>query len=406
MESPDHFEPGSLAHRLLSVCVRTILVRHLRSRQSMCKFKIGDQISVSLANLVYLTLFTFFASSVVADPLLQPFELHAPLEAESTFPSSGAALADPMEQLMRAVVRVDAHVPQEARTATSYGRERSGTGVVLDSNGLILTVGYIVAEASSVMVTFSDGEKVASEILAYDHASGVALLRANKSAATKPIKLASADAGKKDQHALIIPFDGVEAARAVKIGKIKKFTSGWEYVMDDAIHTYPPSTDFAGSALLSQTGELLGIGALVTIDIDIDPKVRIPGNVFIPVTAVKDILGDLLTNGRSEESQRPWIGLHLKETKEGIKVSAIEDGSPAAQSGIEAGDIIVAVEQRKLKSLNHFYHKVWSEHEPGDKIHLLIVRDDHYSNVPVETVDLYSWLNLNEGTPAITELVD
>ena len=98
----------------------------------MCKFKIGDQISVSLLNLIYLTLFTFFASSVVADPLLQPFELHAPLETESTFPSSGAALADPMEQLMRAVVRVDAHVPQEARTATSYGRERSGTGVVLD----------------------------------------------------------------------------------------------------------------------------------------------------------------------------------------------------------------------------------------------------------------------------------
>ena len=184
-----------------------------------------------------MTLFTFLASPVTADPLLQPFELHAPLDAESTLPSSGAALADPMEKVMRAVVRVDALVPQEARTATTFGRERSGTGVVLDSNGLILTVGYIVAEASSVMVTFSDGEKVASEIVAYDHASGVALLRANKSKATKPIKLASAEAGKKDQHALIIPYDGIDAARAVKIGKIKKFTGGWEYVMDDAIHT-------------------------------------------------------------------------------------------------------------------------------------------------------------------------
>ena len=372
----------------------------------MCNYNLGDQISVSPKILIFLTLFTFLASPVTADPLLQPFELHAPFDAESTLPSSGAALADPMEKVMRAVVRVDALVPQEARTATTFGRERSGTGVVLDSNGLILTVGYIVAEASSVMVTFSDGEKVASEIVAYDHASGVALLRANKSKATKPIKLASAEAGKKDQHALIIPYDGIDAARAVKIGKIKKFTGGWEYVMDDAIHTYPPSTDFAGSALLSQKGDLLGIGALVTIDIDIDPKVRIPGNVFIPVKSIKSILGDLLTKGRSEDSLRPWIGLHLKETKEGIKVSAIEDGSPAAKSGIEAGDIIVAVEQRKLKSLTHFYHKVWSEHEPGDKIHLLIVRDDHYSNVPVETVDLYSWLNFNKGTPAITELDD
>ena len=362
--------------------------------------------SGSLVNLLSLTLFTFMAFPVAADPLLRPSELHSPIETESKLPSSGAALADPMELVMRSVVRVDAVVPQEARTATTYGRERSGTGVVLDSNGLILTVGYIVAEANSVIVTFSDGEKVASEIVAYDHASGVALLRANKSVATKPLKLAKSDAGKKDQPALIIPFNGEEATRAVKIGKVKKFTSGWEYVMDDAIHTYPPSTDFAGSALLSQKGELLGIGALVTIDIDIDPKVRVPGNVFIPIASVKENLGDLLTKGRSRESIRPWIGLHLKETKEGIKVSAVEDDSPAARSGIEAGDTIVAVEQRRLKSLTNFYKRVWTEHEPGDKIHLLVVRDDHYSNVPVETVDLYNWLNLEKGTPAITELVD
>jgi len=172
---------------------------------------------------------------------------------------------------------------------------------------------------------------------------------------------------------------------AVKIGKIKRFISGWEYVMDDAIHTYPPSTNFAGSALLSQQGDLLGVGALVTIDIDIDPKVRVPGNVFIPVASVKDILGDLLVKGRSDESLRPWIGLHLKDTKEGIKVSAVEDESPAAVAGIEAGDTIVAVEQQKLKGLAHFYQKVWGEHKAGDKIHLLVVRGEQYANVPVET---------------------
>lgn len=373
----------------------------------MCKIKlVSDQISGSVVSFVYLTLFTFFASPATADPLLQPFELHAPIEIESTLPSSGAAIAGPMEQVMRSVVRVDALVPEDARTASTHGLERTGSGVVLDSNGLVLTVGYIVAEANSVIVTFSDGEKVASEIVAFDHASGVALLRANRPAATRPIKLAKGETGKKDDHALIVPAEGEDSARAVKIGKIKRYTSGWEYVMDDAIYTYPPSTDFAGSALLSQRGELLGIGALVTIDIDIDPKVRVPGNVFIPINSVQNILGDLLTRGRSEASLRPWLGLHLKETKQGVQVSAVEDDSPAQVSGIEAGDTIVAVDQRKLKNLSHFYQKVWGDFEPGDKIHLLVVRDDQYANVPVETVDLYKWLHLDKGTPAITELDD
>ncbi len=372
----------------------------------MCNFNlVSDRILGTLVSVI-CSLLTLMAFPTAADPLLQPFELHAPIETESKLPSSGAALAGPMEQVMRSVVRVDALVPETARTASTYGRERTGTGVVIDANGLILTVGYIVAEASSVLVTFSDGDKVPSEIVAYDHASGVALLRASKHIATRPIKLAKSDTTTKGEHALIIPFNGEDAVRAVKIGKIKEFIGGWEYVLDDAIHTFPPSTDFAGSALLSQKGELLGVGALVTIDIDIDPKIRVPGNVFIPISAVKGILGDLLTSGRSSESHRPWIGLHLKETKDGIKVSAVEDESPAAVSGIQPGDTIVAVEQHKLKSLTHFYHKVWSEHEPGDKIHLLVVRDEQYANVPVETVDLHKWLNFEKATPAITELED
>ena len=194
----------------------------------MCKIKsVDDQFPGSAMSFAFLTLFTFFASPVLADPLLRPFELHAPIEFDSPLPSSGAAMAGPMEQVMRSIVRVDALVPEEARTAATHGRERTGTGVVLDANGLVLTVGDVVAEASSVLVTFSDGEKVAGEIEAYDHASGIALLRANRSVATKPVSLAKPDSVKKDEHALIVPSDGEPAVKAVKIGKIKKFTSGW-----------------------------------------------------------------------------------------------------------------------------------------------------------------------------------
>jgi len=200
---------------------------------------------------------------------------------------------------------------------------------------------------------------------------------------------------------------GEEGAKSVTIGKVKSFTGGWEYMLDDAIHTYPPTTDFTGAALLSDKAELLGIGSLVSIDIDIDPKVRIPGNIFIPIDALKNVMGELLTTGRSKSSVKPWFGFETKDTKTGIKVSAVYDDAPAANSGIKAGDSIVAVNQKQVSSLKQMYSRVWTEHKPGDKIHLLVLRDDQYANVPVETVDRYQWLKLqsdNEPATQITQI--
>jgi len=149
---------------------------------------------------------------------------------------------------------------------------------------------------------------------------------------------------------------------------------------------------------------LLGIGALVSIDIDIDPKVRVPGNIFIPIDALKDVMGELLTAGRSQSSVKPWLGLQTKDTKSGIKVGAVYDDAPAANSGIKAGDRIIAINQKQVTSLKEMYSRIWSDHKPGDQIHLLVLRDDQYANVPVDTVDRYEWLKLADTKEAETKI--
>lgn len=373
------------------------------------------------------------ASTVTADPLLSPFDSYPmesaigesaigrlvaedkrATESSTTFaePELGKALpeiTDPVQRIMHSVVVVEAKARDGARTMSTFGADRKGTGVVIDSNGLIATAGYIVAEAETVKVTFANGITDEAEIVAYDDSLGVGLLRTKNFRSTLALELGDSSEIEDQQKALILPGSGEKGALSVTIGKVKAFTGGWEYMLDDAIHTYPPSTDFSGAALLSENAKLLGIGALVSIDIDIDPKVRVPGNIFIPIDALKVVMGELLSQGRSQSSVKPWLGFETKDTKAGVKVGAVYEDAPAANSGIKAGDKIIAVDQMQVTSLKDMYAKIWTEHKPGDKVHLLILRDNQYANVPVDTVDRYEWLKLQDSAQSetkITELVE
>ncbi|OED39156.1 hypothetical protein AB833_16595 [Chromatiales bacterium (ex Bugula neritina AB1)] len=353
---------------------------------------------------------TSVSQLAVADPLIQQFLLQelspaAAGESSTNKPPMAAAAQDPLHEVQKSMVAVKASISNIARTAASFGLERQGNGIIIDANGLIVTAGYVIAEASSLTVTFSDATTVAAEIIAYDESIGLGLIRAQTSIPTTPIKLGDSAKLKVNERALILPALGEGDAKPVQIGKLKQFTGGWEYVLDNAIHTYPPSTSFSGAALLSDKAELLGVGALVTIDIDIDPKVRVPGNIFIPVNTLTGVLGELMVAGRSSESIRPWLGLELKETKRGIVVGAVTNDGPASQSGIKAGDVVVAVDQAKVSGLTQLYRKIWTDFEPGEQIHLLILRDSQYANVPVASVDQQEWLKLEQNRDtAITEL--
>ena len=347
--------------------------------------------------VVVLCAFSFsFSQAVFPDPLLSPFSYY-PDHSEPDLAQALPKTEDPVQKIMYSVVTIRATTRDDARTASTYGIDREGTGVIIDSNGLIATAGYIVAEAESVEVTFANGLTDQAEIVAYDDSLGLGLLRTSKYRSTQAIILGDSSEIKKEQKALILPASGEEGAQAVTVGIVKPFTGGWEYMLDGAIHTYPPSTDFSGAALLSEDARLLGIGSLVSIDIDIDPKVRVPGNIFIPINALKSVMGELLNNGRSTSSVKPWLGLESKDTKSGIKVGAVYEGAPAAESGIKAGDQIVAVNQIRVSKLSDLYSQIWSDHKPGDKIHLLILRDNQFANVPVDTVDRYEWLGLQES---------
>src|SRR5947209_74651 len=127
---------------------------------------------------------------------MMPRRLSRPLSAVALIgllaatPPAVAAEAMAPEALLRAVVELHADVPAEARTAKNLGTSRTGNGVVIDAGGLILTIGYLIVEASSVDVRV-DGAKIPASVVGYDQDSGFGLVRALQPLKVKPVALGS-----------------------------------------------------------------------------------------------------------------------------------------------------------------------------------------------------------------------
>ena len=93
--------------------------------------------------------------------------------------TTGAASAEATaSDVFDAVLKLTSQIPGDSRTSRSLGTERQGHAVVIDSNGLALTIGYLILEADSVNLTTNDGKVVPAEILAYDHNTGFGMVRA------------------------------------------------------------------------------------------------------------------------------------------------------------------------------------------------------------------------------------
>ncbi len=362
-----------------------------------------DKLSDGLAVCVVLG-FAVFAvpNNAAADPLVEKSESHHKKSVVAE--PADSTEKSPLLSLMQSIVTVETVISPKARTAKNFGVSRQGSGVVLDSQGLVVTAGYLISEAESVVVTFHDGSRHPAELVAYDSASGLGLIRVTGGHITVPVNIGNSEKVAKGDLAMIIPASGESDAVAVKVGKIKKYSGGWEYIVDKALHTYPPATEFTGAALVSDSAELLGIGGLVTIDIDIDPKVRVPGNIFIPVDSLMSVIGQLLVDGRSQASRRPWIGLDTKNTKRGVTVTSIENDAPAKLSDLRSGDIIVAVSGKKVDSQIDFYEKIWKLYQPGESVDLLVLRGDEYQPISVTSIDYYDWLHAPSQSTQLTEL--
>ncbi|MGF1612065.1 MAG: S1C family serine protease [Kiloniellales bacterium] len=301
-----------------------------------------------------------------------------------------AAAANPLE----AIVGVRATIPSDARTAGTLGTERQGSGVVIDDDGLVLTIGYLIMESDSVELSLADGRTVPADIVAYDYDSGFGLLRPLARLGTTPAVLGDSGALQEQTPVLVASFGGNAATTAAFVVSRREFAGYWEYLLDSAIFTTPPHGEFGGAALLDRHGTLLGIGSLIVGDAagGSDP---LPGNMFVPIDILKPILPDLLAHGRAQAVSRPWLGVYTEEYRGHLFVRRVAPEGPAAQAGLVVGDLIVAVAGAPVGGQADFYRKLWALGEAGTAVPLTLLRRDGLTDITVKSGNRYRYLKLD-----------
>lgn len=301
-----------------------------------------------------------------------------------------------VDGVLEAVVQVVSKVPAEARTARTLGTNRDGSGVVIDSNGLILTIGYAILEAESSEIVLSNGKRVAARPVAYDHASGFGLLRANQKLSVKPVELGDSSALAVRDPILMVSHGGRKGALPGLVVSRRPFAGSWEYMLERAIYTAPPHPAFGGAALFSAKGKLVGIGSLIVGDA-MELGHATPGNMFIPIDQLKPILGDLLEKGRATGPHRPWLGIYAQEIHGRLFVSRTARGGPAQSAGVRQGDIVVGIAGEPVTSLIDFYRRVWKLGHAGISVPLDILQGVKVLPISVKSTDRYKWLKLDHS---------
>ncbi|UCH22840.1 MAG: serine protease [Deltaproteobacteria bacterium] len=290
------------------------------------------------------------------------------------------------EATLKAIVKVRSIVPIEARTAHSLGTEREGNGVVIDSSGHILTIGYLILEAESIEVVGQAGKPIKATFVGYDHKTGFGILRSNQPLGVMPMKLGQSSDLREGDPILVASHGGSDSVQGARVISRGEFAGYWEYLLEDAIYTAPPHPSFGGAALIGRDGRLLGIGSIFTQK-KIPGLGSIPCNMFVPIDRLKPILANLIKTGRSEELAQPWLGLYVEETHERVFVLRVASGSPAEKAGLQSGDIILAVDEKAVIGLVDFYRKVWALGKAGVKVPLSILQGTRIRNIIVHSAD-------------------
>ena len=298
------------------------------------------------------------------------------------------------EDILNAIVKVKASIPHNASTAKILGTNREGNGVVIDGRGHILTIGYLILEAETIEVRTIQGDMVSARFVAYDYETGFGILRAEPPLSVKPLKFGQSSKLREGDPILMVGFGGPEEVLGSRVVSRKEFAGYWEYLLENAIYTSPPYSNYGGAALIDHKGELLGIGSIFT-------RLSVPGlgfmpcNMSVPIDLLKPILSDLIDSGRSAKPPQPWLGVHADEAHGRVFIIRLTPGGPAEKAGVKVGDIILAVDQIPVKGLADFFRQIGRLGPAGVKVPLSILQETTVRRISVQSADRYQFLQVS-----------
>jgi S1-C subfamily serine protease len=288
-----------------------------------------------------------------------------------------------------AVVQITSQAIEGAPSARVLGKSRQGSGVVIDSNGLILTIGYLILETEQIVIRTHQQKTYPAQVVAYDQATGFGLVKSLiPMQGIEPVKLGKTSEQKLDEMLLVVSAGESAFSGPTKLKDLRAFTGYWEYHLDNAIYTSPPVINHSGAGLFNLQGELIGIGSLFMQDVmPSENPVSLAGNMFVPVELLEPIYKELLESGIGPNSRRPWLGINAVERQGRIQIVRVTPESPAQSAGIRPGQWLLGINDQPVESLSSFYKKLWAVPISEGSLKITIFDGRDIIQIPVDIVD-------------------
>lgn len=267
--------------------------------------------------------------------------------------------------------------------ATPMGTTYSGgSGFVVDARGYILTNNHVVAGAESVEVQFSDGTTATATVMGTDSGNDLALIKTELPANIPVARLADSDAVSVGEIAVAIgsPF-GLE--QTVTQGIVSAVHRVWAPTNGRAqrnlIQTDAPiNPGNSGGPLLNAQGEVIGVNSMIESPV----RGSVGVGFAIPINTAKQLIPQLETGA---QLKAVWLGIRGGDVtstlaqernltvEEGVLVAEAVQGGPAAGAGLQAEDVITALDGTAVTTLGELQDAL-SQHQPGDTVTLSIIR--------------------------------
>ena len=289
-----------------------------------------------------------------------------------------------LDHVLSSVVGLHSIIPSDAFSADTLGTERAGNGVLIE-DGLILTIGYLITEAETVWLHIGDGRVVPGHALGVDNVSGFGLVQALGQMDIEPLPLGSSATSEVGDRVVLGGAGGRTRSVASHIAAKQEFAGYWEYLLDEAIFTLPAHPNWGGTGLISNRGELIGIGSL-QLEREREGNAE-HVNMVVPIDLLKPVLDDLKKFGRVNKPARPWLGMYSTEIDNKVVVVGISAKGPAARAELKAGDVILAVAGEKVTSQTGFYRKLWSLGAAGVDVPLTVYHEGVTFDVVLASTD-------------------
>ena len=252
----------------------------------------------------------------------------------------------------------------------------SGTGFLVDSDGTIVTNAHVVGDSDQVQVRFEDdGELHDAEVLGVDASTDLAALKVDASAANgvKPLALADSDKVQVGDTALAIGYPlGLDrtATAGIISGLERDIEAPNGFSIDKVIQTDAPiNPGNSGGPLLNANGEVIGVNSQIATAGGGNGSVGI--GFAVPANTVKDVLPQL---ERGAAPEHAYLGVSTGAAPDGgAQVGEATADGPAAQAGIQAGDVITEVDGDAVQDPDDVAQAI-EDNKPGDKVDVTVQR--------------------------------